>query len=117
MGTLRYDGTALSLDDRLLTHLEIVVVQKFRRGESFLMTWLHDREAVEGRGSLWLTPGTPIYFRFSGSKVPTINEEWLQRLAGSAASSTGLVLTNEDGHVVPLPSIRGIHAESRAVRR
>jgi hypothetical protein len=106
MGTLLYDGAALDIEDRLLTHLQIVLVQKFRRGESFLMTWVHSADADEGRGSLWLTPGSPVYFRFTGSRVPSINEEWLQRLSASAASSTGLIVTGEDGHAVPLPRVR-----------
>jgi hypothetical protein len=117
MGTLHCQGAALSLDDRLLTHLQIVVVQKFRRGESFLMTWLHDRDAIEGRGSLWMTPGTPIVFRFSGSRIPTIDEAWLQRLAASAASSTGLVVMGQNGHPIPLPSIRGRLVETRPASR
>ncbi|MDH2443355.1 ATP-dependent DNA ligase [Amnibacterium sp. CER49] len=108
MGTLLYDGAALDIEDRLLTHLQIVVVQKFRRGESFLMTWLSAADADEGRGSLWLTPGSPVYFRFTGSRVPSVNEEWLQRLAASAAGSTGLIVTGEDGHTVLLPGVRTV---------
>lgn len=117
MGTLYCEGTGLSVDDRLLTHLQIVVVQKFRRGESFLMTWLHDRDAVEGRGSLWMTPGTPVYFRFAGSRIPTVDEEWLQRLTASAAGSTGLVVMDQGGRPIPLPSIRGHLVESKPARR
>lgn len=32
MGMLIYDGTSLPFDDRILTHLQIVIVQKFSRG-------------------------------------------------------------------------------------
>ena len=74
-----------------------MIVQKFRRGEAFLMSWLQDESAHGGRMSLWMTPSTPVYFRFHGSRVPTIDEPWLQRLAASAESSTGLVITGEDG--------------------
>ena len=107
MGSLHYDSSVVEIEDRALTHLQIVMVQKFRRGESFLMSWLHSDPLHGARGSLWLTPSTPVYFRFFGSRVPAIDEAWLQRLAASAESSTGMVLTGEDGRPVRLAAVRG----------
>ena len=116
MGTLRYDSTTVEFDDRLLTHLQIVIVQKFRRGESFLMSWLQEDVGGGARTSIWMTPTTPVYFRFSGSRVPAVDESWLRRLAASAESSTGLVVVGEDGRPLRIASPRTLHPVRTAVR-
>jgi hypothetical protein len=97
MGTLIYDGVGIEFDDRLLTHLHVVVMQRFRRGEGFPMSWLDALPSGDGRSSVWLTPNLPIYFKFSGSRVPTINQDWIDALTRSAISNRGLIVTNEDG--------------------
>ena len=94
---MTYDSAAVSFDDRLLTHLQIVIVQQFRRRESFTMSWLDPLATGDGRSSVWLHPECHLYFKFSGSRVPAINEEWLRRLTDSARGSHGLVVTLEDG--------------------
>lgn len=46
MGKLVYDSTfTAEFDDRLLTHLQIVIGMKLRRGESFMFSWKDDVEA------------------------------------------------------------------------
>ena len=45
MGSLTYDGIVVQFEDRVLTHLQIVIVQKLRKGESFLMSW-RDADSV-----------------------------------------------------------------------
>lgn len=97
MGAITYDGTRVDFDDRLLTHLEIVIINKFRRGESFLLSWKDSVALGSGRAAIWLTPNIPIYFKFSGSRIPDINREWLARLADSAGGPQGLVVIGEDG--------------------
>lgn len=97
MGTMRYDGAVVEFDDRLLSHLQIVIMQKFRRGEPFLMSWMNSVSIGNGRSSMWLTPTAPLSFRFAGSRVPQIDRAWLDSLSDSASSSTGLVLTEADG--------------------
>lgn len=108
MGTLRYDGEIIEFEDRLLTHLQIVIVQRLRLGESLLMSWLDPISIGDGRSSVWLTPAAPLHFKFAGSRVPTINRTWLDLLNQSASSSTGLIVVGEDGrpahaddHVLP----------------
>jgi len=97
MGTLVHGTMSVEFEDRLLTHLQIVIVQRFRRNEPLLVSWLDALEIGDGRSSLWMTPTLPVYFKFAGSRVPTINTEWLHTLTESAASSTGLILSTEDG--------------------
>lgn len=96
MGSLNYDRLTVRFDDRTLTHLQIVIVQKLRRGESFLFSWRDAVEAGSGRSSVWLHPAIPLYFTFSG-KPPAINPLWLAQLTRSANSAQGLIATGEDG--------------------
>lgn len=103
MGTLNYGSWAVEFDDRLLTHLQIVIVNRLRRGESVLMSWLDALAAGDGRNSIWLTNSTPIYFKFNGSRVPAIDRERIARLEESAASTTGLLVT--DGARTPVRSV------------
>ncbi len=100
MGTLTYAGAVVEFEDRVLTHLQVVIVQKFRRGESFPMSWLDDAHGGEGRSAMWLTPAVPIFFRFDGSRVPAIDQSWIDLLARSAESPRGLVVTDASGGLV-----------------
>ena len=99
MGSIRYDGSTTHFDDRLLTHLQIVIVQKLMREESFLMSWKDSQTAGDGRSAIWISPQTAITFKFLGSRVPEVNKEWLERLRESANSSTGLIVTEENGEL------------------
>ena len=99
MGTIRYDGERIEFEDRLLAHLQIVIVQKLRRGDSFLMSWVNSLAIGSGRSAIWFDRTIPLRFGFAGSRSPTINRDWLERLEASANSSTGLVVTGEDGRL------------------
>ena len=97
MGVLIYGPQDVEFDDRLLTHLEIVIVNKFRRHESFLVSWLDDLSVGSGRASMWMASEMPVYFKYWGSRVPSINKEWLRALELGAESSRGLIVLDEDG--------------------
>jgi hypothetical protein len=99
MGTISYDGLIVQVDDRTLSHLQIVIVNKLRRGEAFLMSWKDAVDAGSGRSSIWLHPYVLVHFKFEGGRFPVINDEWLRTLAESADSSRGLIVTTEDGAV------------------
>ena len=103
MGSLTYDRVTVHFDDRTLAHLQIVIVQKLRRGESFLFSWRDAVEAGSGRSSVWLHPAIPLYFKFSSSKPPEIDPLWIAQLTRSANSSQGLIATGEDSvHRLPV---------------
>jgi hypothetical protein len=102
MGSISYDGLIVRVDDRTLTHLQIVIVNKLRQGDTFLMSWKDSIDAGSGRSSIWLHPYVLIHFKFDGSRVPAINEGWLKELTDSADSSRGLIVTTEDGQVPDL---------------
>jgi len=99
MGHILYDGTTVHFDSRTMAHLQIVIVQKFRNQESFLMSWKDDESVGNGRGSIWLAPTIPIYFKFLAGALPIINDEWLRILGASAETSAGLVVTAENGEL------------------
>lgn len=100
MGTLAHGNVSVDFEDRLLAHLQVVIVNRFRRNQPLVMSWLDALSVGDGRSSLWLTPSLPVYFKFAGSRQPAIDTEWLDQLTVSAASSTGLIITSADGEAV-----------------
>lgn len=100
MGSLTYAGVAVEFDDRLLSHLEIVIVNKLRRQEGFVLSWRDSPDTGDGRSAIWLDPSIPLYFKLEGSRLPAIDRDWIELLAESADSSTGLVVMDESGHSV-----------------
>lgn len=106
MGSLTYDGLVIQFEDRVLAHIQIAIVQKLRRGESFLLSWRDSDSVGDGRSSVWLGPAIPLYFKFTGGHTPTINREWLAHLSESADSSQGLVVTGEQDRFGQPESVR-----------
>ncbi|MCU1545993.1 MAG: ATP-dependent ligase [Homoserinimonas sp.] len=97
MGKLLYSdaGIEIEIEDRALTHLQVVIGMKLRRGESFFFSWKDDPAIGDGRSSIWIDSAIPLYFKYFGSKSPNINREWVEMLAASANSGRGLVFTDE----------------------
>ncbi|AND16975.1 hypothetical protein C5C18_05005 [Rathayibacter tritici] len=60
MGVLHDDQRSFDFDDRLFTHVEIVVGLKPRRSEPFYLSWLPSRETGSGRHSVWISTGMPL---------------------------------------------------------
>jgi hypothetical protein len=104
MGYLSYDHSTVEIhvDDRTLAHLQIVIINKLRRHESFAFSWTEPVTAGSGRGTIWVHPATNLHFRFDGNRPPTINHTWLALLVESADSGHGLCITPEPlDHVAP----------------
>ncbi|MCU1597833.1 MAG: ATP-dependent ligase [Glaciihabitans sp.] len=97
MGKILYgdSGMEIVFDDRDMAHLQLVIGAKLRRRESFFFTWKEDPSQGEGRSAIWIDAAIPLYFKFYGSKPPTINREWLELLTLSANSAQGLQFINE----------------------
>lgn len=95
MGTLFYADQAIEMDDRTLAHLKIAVVTKLRRGESFTLSWRHTEREADGRSTIWLSPSIPLRFTFDTAEHIQLNRAWLEELAQSASSSSGITLTVE----------------------
>ena len=111
MGSLLYGnpGIEISFDDRALMHLQVVITAKLRRRESFLFTWTNSADAGSGRSSIWLDPSSVIFYRFAGSRTPSLNRDWIQALMISANSAGGMFFSPEpsaapQAQSVPQPS-------------
>jgi hypothetical protein len=100
MGTLKYDGTSVDFDDIVLAHLEIVIVQKLRRQETFLMTWQEPKESGGGRTGIWIHPTAMMTFHFATGDKPDIDRAWLQTLMDSANSLMGMFVSDVGGEAV-----------------
>ncbi|GAA2029675.1 hypothetical protein GCM10009819_11660 [Agromyces tropicus] len=98
MGTLYYgnDGTPIGIDDRALAHLQVAIITKLRRGESFTVSWRHpDEDEVPGRTTLWLHPNIPLRFTFEDPEPPDLSRTYLEELMRSANSTGGIQLVPE----------------------
>lgn len=97
MGKLLYGIPAVEIgfDDRVLAHLQVVIGAKLRRGESFFFSWKDDSSTGDGRSSIWMNDSIPLYFKYSGGRMPALNREWIETLMVSANSGLGLQLSEE----------------------
>ena len=87
MGFLIYNsGAPFPVDDRLLAHLQVVIVDKLRRQESFSFSWSDDGH----HSTVWVHPMVPLQFVFEGNRAPALNRVWLEQLSETANSVGGL---------------------------
>lgn len=90
MGRLIYaENSVFDIEDRLLSHLRLVIMNKFRRGESFMIQL---PQGNEGQRSLWLHPGSPLVMQFFGGRQPVIDRSLVEDLMTQANSPDGLTL-------------------------
>lgn len=96
MGRFIYESTTrIEVEDRALSHLQLVITAKLRRGEAFNFSWREDQSIGGGRTTVWLHPGSSLVYRFLGSRQPSINRRWIEALAFTANAPTGLYLVAE----------------------
>jgi len=96
MGTLTYDSTfATEFDDRVLSHLQLVIGAKLRRGESFHFGWKDEATTGGGRTIIWLHPTVPLVYTFESDGIPSINRRWIDALMETANGPAGLQLISE----------------------
>ncbi len=95
MGTLMYDSkVTASIDDRILAHLQIVMLAKLRRGEPFAFTWNENSNGL-GRTTIWIHSAISLSFQYYGGRAAQINSRWVQALARSSNSVGGLEIVPE----------------------
>jgi hypothetical protein len=96
MGRFIYEGTnKIEIEDRALTHLQLVMTAKLRRAEPFGFTWREDPSIGGGRTTVWVHAGSALVFKYSGSRQPAINRDWIDALAFTANAPSGLYLVPE----------------------
>lgn len=100
MGRLTYEGSQkVDIEDRALTHLQIVITSKLRRGEPFPLSWKDDISTGGGRSTVWVNQHSSLVFKYHGGRQPSINRAWIDALTQTANAPSGLYL-------VPEPSAR-----------
>lgn len=104
MGKLIYGapGIEVEFDDRPLVHLQIVIANKLRLGESFMFSWRNPTALGDGRSAIWLDRSIPLFYRFNGSRTPALNRAWIEELTQTANSGSGLLLVPEPAMAEPV---------------
>ncbi|SFI71335.1 hypothetical protein SAMN04487751_2727 [Microbacterium saccharophilum] len=96
MGKLTYDRVVkVDFEDRQLAHLQLVIGTKLRRGESFHFSWKDDTSIGDGRTTIWVHPHCSLVYKYYGSRRPQLNMAWVEALAYTANSPSGLYLVPE----------------------
>lgn len=99
MGSLHYGSppATFELDDRTLAHVELVVLAKLRRNESFALSLDTPKG---GRSTVWLNAASTVRFEFDES-THEINRQWLDELIDSANTTTGMRVVPEPEKTAP----------------
>ena len=92
VGTLVYDQKVIAnIDDRALAHLQVVVINKLRRQESFSISLQDAGKTI----SVWVSPHSALAFVYAGNRRPTLNRRWIEDLAETANSAGGMFMIPE----------------------
>ncbi|KQR53566.1 hypothetical protein ASF88_01450 [Leifsonia sp. Leaf336] len=97
MGTLFYgdDLSSVEFDDRLLAHLQLAIVTKLRRNESFVFSWDIPVAGGSGSNSVWISPTVGLRFTYPTHTRESINRAWVEALVRTANSVSGLRVVDE----------------------
>ena len=102
MGRFIYENSVkVEVEDRALTHVQLVMTAKLRRGEPFGFSWREDASIGGGRTTVWVHAGSSLVFKYSGSRQPAVNRAWVDALAFTANAPTGLYLVPEPAEQAP----------------
>ena len=103
MGRLIYrDRASFDIDDRILAHLRLVVVNKLRRNEGFMLQ-LPVNEGVR-QASLWIHASNALVMQFYGGREPVIDRELVDQMMHDASGADGLTLTAAGIAPAPAPT-------------
>lgn len=96
VGKFIYESNVkVDIEDRTLAHLQLVIGTKLRRGEAFHFAWREDPSTGNGRTTVWIHPGSSLVYKYFGSQKPTLNRAWVDALAYTANSPSGLYIVPE----------------------
>jgi hypothetical protein len=107
VGSMMYGhpDTLIEFDDRVLRHLEAVILTKLRRGEAFTAHYSNTSRNGSGHTVLWLHPSIGLRFHFDSADVEPLNRAWIAALMEGANNAGGLVLTAEPRGGMPGPPL------------
>jgi len=94
MGKLTYGAIQreIVMEDRLLAHLEVVVLARLRRNNPLTLRWVERDEDGDGRRTIWIHPGSDLYFEYTGAEHGELDRELLDTLVRAADSNSGINL-------------------------
>jgi hypothetical protein len=102
MGFLVYDTTReIAVEDRVLAHLQVVIIDKLRRAENFGLNLRSENRIV----MMWVTRSARLKFVYEGNRRPPINAAWVELMASEAGLTGTLQLLHEPVELLaPVPS-------------
>lgn len=90
MGRLTYSNNSqFNLDDRVLAHLRVVIMNKLRRNEPFMLQLPHEST---GHISIWIHAAGPLAMQFYGGRHPRIEQDLIEKMMAEASGPDGLTL-------------------------
>jgi hypothetical protein len=97
MGKFFYGESAaeIEIEDRTLAHLQIAIISKLRRGESFQFTWDDGDGEKSIRQSIWLSPSIPLRFAIKSNPTHAANRRWIEDMTTAANNSGTLRIIEE----------------------
>jgi hypothetical protein len=95
MGWLMYGRLAIQIEDRTLLHLQVVIDQKLRYDEGFVLRWRIPPVEGSGRYSLWCSRNIPLAFDYERYDSLSVNRAWVQQLLEASYISAGVILVDE----------------------
>jgi hypothetical protein len=90
--------------------MSVVVTQKLRRREGFLLTLPSGDRHLHSE-AFWISANSDLAFSYSGNRVPSFNQEWLERMMNESFSTHGLDLTK---HTETATAQRPVASAARA---
>lgn len=95
MGRLIYPGAVygIEFDDRTLAHVRVVIMNKLRRSESFMLNLTSPHGT--SHSSLWVSSLIPMQFEISSRTSIRLNPRWLDALMVAANSADGFTIVPE----------------------
>nr|WP_186807483.1 ATP-dependent DNA ligase [Microbacterium testaceum] len=112
MGRLIYrDRASFDIDDRILAHLRIVVMNKLRRNEGFMLQ-LPVNEGVR-QASLWIHASNALVMQFYGGREPAIDRALVDQMMHDASGADGLTLTAAGIAPQPTPTRQPVGGRAR----
>jgi hypothetical protein len=82
----------IEVEDRLLAHVQTVVITKVRRNEGFVLSWTEAPSQGSGRRSIWIHPHLELVFEYNGSKRPELDQKQAEEMMNRAGTNSGLDL-------------------------
>jgi hypothetical protein len=103
MGRLVYGATqrTIVMDDRLLAHIEVVVLSRLRRNNAFALRWAEVDGERPGRRTIWIHQDTDLCFEYDTAEQDELDRDLLDQLAKAADSNTGMNLRTEAREAPP----------------